>query len=132
MLFTPFLDGYTEALHLPLQQRGSYRKANGSLRQHPHFTIQAYVIAIILHDLTACFENRWGIGTLAFCRGVHFAHEFEMKVDVSRPIAWSVEVGDIRRDELLPGTEQIHVVLQMSGRWIEHAGVNACLLPKVL
>ena len=53
-----------------------------------------------------------------------------MKVDITGLIARRVEIGYVRRDQLLPGAEQIHVVLKMNGGWIEHAETNAGVLPK--
>src|SRR5215467_3926392 len=60
------------------------------------------------------------------------AHKLDLEIDVPGLVAWRVGIGDVRRYQLLPFAQQIHVPFNTACNRIQHfAGVTASRFPTI-
>jgi hypothetical protein len=85
--------------------------------QQTGFAVEADVVADILHGKAGHLS---GAGRAS--RGVE---EFRLKIDVLGAITGRIGVGDVRRHQLLPGAQPVHVSLELSGDGLQH-GTGSC------
>ena len=86
------------------------------------FAIKADVVPVVFHLQTG--------GVYNLRRSRDRVLKLRLKVDVLSVIARRIGIGDIRGYQFLPGTQQIHVVFDLSGEPVQHnAALYAAGLP---
>ena len=113
-------------MQLGASQAGGHRKAQRVFREQASFAVQADVVAVGFHGKSAGFDS---LRTQALLP-LHLLGELRAKVDILRVVAGRIGVGDVRRHQLLPDTQQVHVLFEISGDSFKHdIRVKAVLVP---